>query len=120
MKPPTAGELRTKVVFYVNTPVPGSGGDMDVTLTTYRTAWGKLVAVREREAFTGGIDSSQNYDLWVRMDSALPLYKPMTAYANGWWFNVNSIEVVPQARQRWEKIQLTIDRFEQITFTTTT
>jgi len=120
VKTPTAGQLRTKVTFYQNVSTIGTGGDVGITQTLYRTAWGKLTATPMSEGFSGGVDTSQSYDLWVRMDRALPLVKPLTAYANGYWFNVNSIEVIMQHAYRWEKLRLTIDRYDEIQTTSTT
>jgi hypothetical protein len=72
------------------------------------------------EGFAGGVDTDQSYDLWVRMDRALPLVKPLTAYANGVYFNVNSIEVIMQHAYRWEKLRMTIDKYAEIVTTSTT
>jgi hypothetical protein len=120
MTTPKAAELRTKVLVYQHTQVASAGGDVEAVRSLYRTAWGKLTASPMSEGFAGGIDTTQTYDLWLRYDSSYQTLKPMSIYANGYWFNINSIEVVWQQRFRWEKLRLTIDRYEEIGTTTTT
>ncbi len=67
MKPPTANELREKVIIRSMTETRGADGSVIETPATFATVWARIIPLSGNENFVAqGIDASVVYDIWTR------------------------------------------------------
>lgn len=72
MKPPTTGELKSRITFRKPTESRGADGSVTETPVTYCSAWARMIPMSSSEKFqAAGITASVVYEIWVRWFAGL-------------------------------------------------